>query len=82
MEWVRRALAGEPPPEPDEQGNGWLPEFVQARMALKRALLLRTDASPAEQRRIADILLRAVADIEDTEAAAVPPHPARPRQPR
>ncbi|MCA7082197.1 PadR family transcriptional regulator [Cupriavidus sp. DB3] len=82
MEWVRRALAGEPPPEPDEQGNGWLPEFVQARMALKRALLLRTDASPAEQRRVADILLRAVADIEDTEAAAVPPRPARPRQPR
>lgn len=72
MEWIRRALAGEPPPEPEGEQGGWLPEFVDARMALKRALLLRTDASPEEQRRIVAILERAVAEID-----AVPP-PASP----
>uniref|UniRef100_UPI003F82E142 PadR family transcriptional regulator n=1 Tax=Cupriavidus ulmosensis TaxID=3065913 RepID=UPI003F82E142 len=65
MEWVRRALSG----EGAEAGNegeaegGWLPEFVEARLALKRALLLRTEATPAEQRRIAAILARATAEI-------------------
>lgn len=62
MDWIRRAMAGEPQVEP-EQG-GWAPEFVQARVALKRALALRSDASPGEQRRIADILARATAEIE------------------
>ena len=62
MDWIRRAMAGEPQIEP-EQG-GWAPEFVQARMALKRALALRSDASPDEQRRIAAILAQATAEIE------------------
>jgi len=62
MDWIRRAMAGEPQPEP-EQG-GWLPEFVQARVALKRALAMRSEASADEQRRIADILSRATAEIE------------------
>lgn len=44
--------------------NQWLPEFVDARRALKRALLLRSDASVTEQQRIAAILARATADIE------------------
>ena len=71
MEWVRRALSGEAT-EPGAAGiaadereaaGGWLPEFVEARVALKRALLLRTDAIPDEQRRIAAILARATAEI-------------------
>lgn len=48
--------------------NQWLPEFVDARRALKRALLLRSDASAAEQQRIAEILARATADIEKDKA--------------
>lgn len=62
MEWMRRAMSGEPQVEP-EQG-GWLPELVQARTALKRALMLRSEADVDEQRRIAEILSRAVAEIE------------------
>ncbi|WP_430869670.1 PadR family transcriptional regulator [Cupriavidus basilensis] len=74
MDWVRRALSGRgaeggtPADEGDAQG-GWLPEFVEARMALKRALLMRTDASAAEQRRIAAILTRATAEIEAAPSA-------------
>ncbi|WP_427306738.1 PadR family transcriptional regulator [Cupriavidus sp. H39] len=62
MEWMRRAMSGEPQPEP-EQG-GWLPELMQARAAIKRALALRGDAGADEQRRIAEILLRAAAEID------------------
>jgi len=65
MEWVRRALSGEGAEGGDEREaeGGWLPEFVEARLALKRALLMRTEAAPAEQRRIAAILARATAEI-------------------
>lgn len=69
MDSVRRAFAGEAG-QPGEAGDdaaeygGWLPEFVQARRALKHALLLRDNASPDEQRRIAAILARATAEIE------------------
>ncbi|TDF66856.1 PadR family transcriptional regulator [Cupriavidus sp. L7L] len=62
MEWMRRAMSGEPQPEP-EQG-GWLPELMQARGALKRAMVMRSEAGADEQRRIAAILMRAVAEIE------------------
>lgn len=62
MEWMRRAMSGEPQPEP-EQG-GWLPELMQARAALKHALALRSEAGVDEQRRIAAILARATAEIE------------------
>ncbi|KDR33576.1 PadR family transcriptional regulator [Caballeronia grimmiae] len=67
MDLVRRAYAGE---EPDEAaaGSGWAPELVAARRALKRALLLRTEASQDEQRRIAEILARATAEIEQGDA--------------
>jgi DNA-binding PadR family transcriptional regulator len=63
MDSVRRAFAGE---ESDDNGesNAWLPEFIAARRALKYALLLRTEAPAAEQRRIAAILMRATAEIE------------------
>lgn len=62
VEWMRRAMSGEAQPEP-EQG-GWLPELMQARAAIKRAIALRSDAGVDEQRRIAEILLRAAAEIE------------------
>ncbi|WP_183293397.1 PadR family transcriptional regulator [Cupriavidus alkaliphilus] len=62
MEWMRRAMRGEQQPEP-EQG-GWLPELMQARAALKQTLVMRSEASADEQRRIAAILARAAAEIE------------------
>ncbi|CAJ6566580.1 transcriptional regulator PadR-like family protein [Burkholderia pseudomallei] len=64
MEFMRRAFAGEAPAAPEDDTRGWLPEFVEARMALKQALFRRSGANADEQRRIAAILRRAVADIE------------------
>src|SRR6185437_11990861 len=74
MDMVRRAFAGEADsPAGSEAGGGefgsaggqsWLPEFIEARRALKHALLMRDNASPDEQRRIAAILARATAEIE------------------
>ncbi|WP_028222047.1 PadR family transcriptional regulator [Paraburkholderia oxyphila] len=63
MELMRRALAGEDPVEV----TGWVRELIEARRALKHALLVRTDASPDEQRRIAAILARATREIESGE---------------
>lgn len=60
MEVMRRALAGEDPSD----GTGWVRELIDARRALKRALLRRTDVAPDEQRRIAAILERATQEIE------------------
>jgi len=72
MDSVRRAFAGEAGAAgDDDNGTGWLPEFIVARRALKHALLMRDNASPDEQRRIAAILRRATAEIEgngDTDA--------------
>ncbi|MFX1739094.1 PadR family transcriptional regulator [Paraburkholderia sp. A1RI_3L] len=62
MDIMRRAFAGEEAPDTTE--GGWVPELVEARRALKHALLRRTDATPDEQRRIAAILARATAEIE------------------
>ncbi|WP_431823882.1 PadR family transcriptional regulator [Burkholderia sp. F1] len=65
MEFMRRAFAGETAGETaDESHGGWLPEFVEARVALKHALLHKSGASTDEQRRIAAILRRATAEIE------------------
>ncbi|NIE65912.1 PadR family transcriptional regulator [Burkholderia sp. Ax-1719] len=61
MDLMRRAFAGEDPAD----GSGWTRELIEARRALKRALLRRTDASPEEQRRIAAILVRATQEIEN-----------------
>ncbi|WP_118183397.1 PadR family transcriptional regulator [Paraburkholderia phosphatilytica] len=62
MDMVRRAFAGEEPADPSE--GGWVPELIEARRALKHALVRRTDTSADEQRRIAAILARATAEIE------------------
>ncbi|MGH8082897.1 MAG: PadR family transcriptional regulator, partial [Lysobacter sp.] len=65
MDSVRRAFAGEAPA--DESENGWLPELIRARHALKAALFGRDNVPAAEQRRIAAILRRATQDIEGGE---------------
>ncbi|WP_345816227.1 PadR family transcriptional regulator [Paraburkholderia sp. PREW-6R] len=62
MDSVRRAFAGEEPADISE--GGWAPELNEARRVLKRALLRRDNAPAAEQRRIADILMRAAREIE------------------
>ncbi|WP_459614464.1 PadR family transcriptional regulator [Bordetella sp. 2513F-2] len=67
MAWMQRAWSGDAPRLGDEGqdlATGWVPEFVDARQALKAAMLRRSGAAPAEQRRIAAILRRAVADID------------------
>ncbi|MFH5254115.1 PadR family transcriptional regulator [Burkholderia semiarida] len=66
MEFMRRAFAGESAGNEaqEESQAGWLPEFVEARLALKRALLHKSAADTDEQRRIAAILRRATAEIE------------------
>ena len=66
MDLMRRAFAGQDPA--DETEGGWVRELIEARHALKRALLRRTDASPEEQRRIAAILARATQEIEQDGA--------------
>jgi DNA-binding PadR family transcriptional regulator len=67
MDLVRRAYMGE---ESDDNAGdtAWTPELINARRALKRALLLRTNAPADEQRRIAEILARATAEIEQIAA--------------
>lgn len=65
MESMRRAYAA----DDDNGGFGgeggrWHPKLIQARYALKLAVVRHANASEAEQRRIAEILLRAVAEIE------------------
>lgn len=75
MEYVRRAMAGEAPPDAEQgdDGSAWLAEFVEARMRLKRALLLRSNASPDEQRQIAAILDRAAEAIRELDASSLRP---------
>ena len=71
MEFMRRAFAGESAGSDtqDEAQSGWLPEFVEARLALKRALLHKSAADADEQRRIAAIMRRATAEIEGGSGA-------------
>jgi len=71
MDSVRRAFAGEEQLDPAE--GGWLPELIEARRALKHALLRRDNVPAAEQRRIAAILARATAEIEGNPGAATGP---------
>ncbi|WP_322102825.1 PadR family transcriptional regulator [Paraburkholderia sp. J41] len=61
MDVMRRALAG----EDVSDASGWVRELIEARRALKQALLRRSDVSPEEQRRIAAILARATQEIEN-----------------
>jgi DNA-binding PadR family transcriptional regulator len=67
MHHLRGALAEESAPE---GSDAWLPEFVEARRGLKRALLSKSSASQDEQRRIAAVLQRAIAEIEGAAPGA------------
>lgn len=69
MEFMRRAMAGQADAADGTPDGGWLPEFVEARMALKAALFRKSAAAPDEQQRIAAILRRAAADIDGTPEA-------------
>lgn len=69
MAYLRGAIAEE---AGGLDGTAWLPEFVEARRGLKRALLMKSEASQPEQLRIAAILLRATQEID----AAAPPSAA------
>ena len=62
----------------DEAGRdaGWHPKLQQAKYALKLALLRRIDADENEQQRVAEILLRAAAEIEGKPAAGPAPERA------
>ncbi|AMD47508.1 PadR family transcriptional regulator [Bordetella holmesii F627] len=67
MEWMRQAWSAEPRqtgPQGEDLATGWVPEFVEARQALRQALLLKSGASPAEQRRVAAILRRTAQEID------------------
>ena len=80
MESLRRAYAAE---QDDggafgRDGDSWHPKLRQARYALKLALLRRVDADEKEQQRVADILLRAAAEIEGKPAAGASPESAKP----
>lgn len=60
MKLLRGAMAE----ESGEVGDsGWLVEFVEARHTLKRAVMLKSDADQAEQKRVAAILMRAASEI-------------------
>lgn len=71
MESVRRAYAAEAEAEADDEGStsahdagNWHPKLQQARYAIKLALLRTLNADESEQQRVAEILLRAAAEIE------------------
>ncbi len=59
MKYLQGAIA-----DSDEAAqDNWLPEFVRARLAFKRALLLKSAADAVEQRRVTAILERATREI-------------------
>jgi DNA-binding PadR family transcriptional regulator len=64
MDSVRRAFSGE---EPDDSGEGghWIAELREARHAIKRVLYSRSHIGREEQLRIANILVKAAADIDN-----------------
>ena len=77
MESIRRVYAAQA--ESDDDGGreaGWHPKLQQAKYTLKLALLRRIGADESEQQRVADILLRAAAEIEGKPSADPAPHGA------
>jgi DNA-binding PadR family transcriptional regulator len=63
MDSIRRAYSGEPYDENDANASGWIPEFVDARRALKATLVKLSEVGAAEQKRIAAILNEATRKI-------------------
>jgi DNA-binding PadR family transcriptional regulator len=77
MESMRRAYTA----QDEDEGDGgrdarWHPKLRQAKYALKLALLRRVDADENEHLRVAEILLRAAAEIEGKPAAGPAPQGA------
>ena len=76
MAWMKQAWRGaggqEDADAQAEEESGWLREFVDARRALKAALLRHSAATPDAQRRIAAILRRAAAEIEAGQPSPAP----------
>lgn len=66
MDSVRRAFAGEAVDDNSEL-DGWLPELIKARYAIKRALYARPLPDAAEQLRVAAILQRAADEINQAQ---------------
>ena len=62
MKYIQGAMAADSEAGGDDD---WLPAFVEARLGLKRALLLKSEAGPEEQQRIAAILVAATRQIND-----------------
>lgn len=63
MHYIRNAMheeANEP-----HDATEWLPEFVEARRALKRALLMKSGVDQEQQKIISAILNRATAEINN-----------------
>lgn len=78
MTWLRQALNGQERqlgPEGQDLATGWLPGFIEIRQELRNTMALYTDASPATQQRIVDILQQAITQIKtlDTAPGACPP---------
>lgn len=73
MAWMKQAWQGDPGAQEAVQASGWLREYVEARRALREALVRRSDADEAEQRRIIVILQRATADILSQAAGSCDP---------
>jgi len=63
MRYIQGAMAADSD-APDQ--SGWLPEFLAARLALKRALLLKSTADAQEQKRITAILEAAIEQIRQS----------------
>jgi DNA-binding PadR family transcriptional regulator len=63
-EWYGRSGAASLQDRPDRELPGVIPEINDARRALKSAIASMSGASSIEQHRVADILLRAVAEIQ------------------
>jgi DNA-binding PadR family transcriptional regulator len=63
MDSIRRAYSGEQGEEMEGAGDLTIPELLEARWALKSALMQCKDASIVEQRRIADVLRQATRSI-------------------
>ena len=61
MDSMRRAYSGEAGADEDE--GGWLPELIEAKHALKKALWQRINSKPEEQKRIAEVLMQAARAI-------------------
>ncbi len=61
MHYIRNAMNEEANEPPD--AHEWLPEFVEARLALKRALLMKSGVDQEKQKVISVVLNKAAAEI-------------------